>query len=336
MKKRINVAVIGVGNMGKHHTRVYSELEEANLVAISEVNEREGKRIAEEYNCHFYKDYKDMLEKEKIDAVSIASPTSLHKNIALHCIVSGKHILIEKPIASSWEDGETIVQEAKKQNVILTVGHVERFNPAVQRLKEMICKGRFGKIISIDAKRVGIFPPQIKDADVIIDLAVHDIDVCNFLLGKRPHRVYAKAGKALHSERSDFTSILLEYNDINVLIQANWITPVKIRELTITGTKGYAELDYITQKLKVYESVYEKKFDSFGDFVIKFGEPGIKDIRVKTVEPLKAELEHFVSCVRDEGSPLVSGGEALWALKIALTAIDSYNNDKIMEVNGDL
>ncbi|HIE43453.1 MAG TPA: Gfo/Idh/MocA family oxidoreductase [Candidatus Omnitrophica bacterium] len=327
------VGIIGVGNMGRHHARVYSELRGVSLVAVADVNEEQGRKIANEYNCNFYRDYREMFQKERIDAVSIALPTSLHKEITLYCVQNKKDVLIEKPIADSLEDGKEIVKEAEERGVIVMVGHIERFNPAVQKLKKMIDNGKFERITSIYTTRVGIFPPQIRDADVIIDLAVHDIDVCNFLLNKKVRKVYARAGRALHSKRADFATIFLEYDGTDVLMQVNWITPVKIRELTITGTKSYAELNYITQKLRVYENLYKKSFDSFGNFIIKFGEPNLKDIQIRTAEPLKLELEHFIQCVKERKKPLISDIEALYTLDIALKAIESYKNDKLVEVN---
>ena len=330
----LNVAVIGLGNMGRHHARVLSELEEAKLVAVSDLDEKQGRKIAQRYGSVFYKDYKEMLDRGDIDAVSVAVPTSLHKEVALECIKRGIPALIEKPIADSPEAGEEIVQAAEKEGVFLAVGHVERFNPAVQKLKEIIEQNRLERITSVVARRVGIFPPQVKDADVIVDLAVHDIDVCNFLLNRRPRRIYARAGKALNSKRADFAGLFLDYDGVDVFIQVNWITPVKIRELNVTGTKGYVELNYITQKLKIYESNYEKSFDSFGDFVVKFGTPNVQEVHVKTGEPLKIELENFIKCLqskRPEKRLWVSGEEGLHILETASLAVRSYKLNKIME-----
>lgn len=326
-----NVAVIGLGNMGKHHARVYSELEKVNLIAISDINEEEGE-VANKYDCRFYKDYREMLKREHIDAVSIAVPTKLHERVAVDCIHAKKHVLVEKPLANTLEDAEKMISVAKEQGVRLMVGHIERFNPAVKKLKEIIDQNRFGTLTSIIARRVGIFPPQIKDANVVLDLAVHDIDIFNYLLEKKPSEIYAKGGKVLDEDREDHAMILLKYGETNCFVQVNWITPVKIRNLSVTGVKGYAELNYITQDLKIYESVYEKTFDTFGDFVIKFGTPKEIKVDVKKVEPLKVELRHFIRCVENNEEPLVSGEDGLLTLKISLKAIESYSNEKVIEV----
>jgi len=327
----IKVGVIGLGNMGRNHARVYSELEEAELVAVADLN-RELKEIAKNAGCKFYSDYREMLGKEDIEAVSIAVPTKLHRSIALECIESGKDVLIEKPIASSLKEAEEIVKAGKRKKRIIMVGHIERFNPAVRKLKEMIKKKKFGEIISISARRVGIFPPQIKDANVILDLAVHDIDIFNYLLEKKPDEVYAKAGKALINDREDNASILLSYGNVSCTLQVNWITPVKIRELAVTGTKGYAELNYVAQELKLYESVYEKSYDSFGDFLVKFGKPNEVAVELEKEEPLKAELKSFLECVESRNEPGVSGKDALSALQISLKAIESYKKNKRIKI----
>lgn len=323
----VKVGVIGLGNMGKNHARVYTELEEAELVAVADVN-KELEESAGKSRCKFYADYRKMLEKEDIEALSIAVPTKLHRSIALECIEQGKDILIEKPIASTIEEAQEIVKAGERKKSIVMVGHVERFNPAVRKLKEMIKGKKFGKIISISARRVGIFPPQIKDANVILDLAVHDIDVFNYLLEKKPGELYAKAGKALVNHREDNASIFLSYGNISCMLQVNWITPVKIRELAVTGTKRYAELNYILQELKVYESVYEKSYDSFGDFIFKFGKPNEIEVEFEKEEPLKAELKHFLGCVENRREPMVSGKDALSALYISLKAIESYRKNR--------
>jgi len=317
----INVGVIGVGNMGKHHARVYSELKGCRLAGLSDIDEERGRNIARQHGCKYYKNFQDMLKD--IDAVSIAVPTIYHKDIALACINAGKHVLIEKPIADTVENAKEIIEAARRNKVKIAVGHVERFNPGVQKLKAMMKKGELGTITTVLARRVGVFPPQIKDANVIIDLAVHDIDILNYLLGKTPTRIHAEAGKALISRREDYADILLKYDGINAFVQVNWITPIKIRSLAITGTKGYAELNYVTQEFMLYKSKYERKFETFED-VVRFAEPEIIKVRIKKSEPLMEELKDFISCIKSNKQPLVSGEDGLKALELALEIVKSY------------
>jgi len=325
----INVAVIGTGNMGKYHARVYSEMDTCNLVAVADINKETGQRIAEIHGCKYYEDFKDMLEKEDIDAVSIVVPTKLHKKVALACMDKVKAILIEKPITVTMEEAEEVIKRADEMNVKLMVGHIERFNPAVGKLREIVDSGELGDIISITSKRVGLFPPQMNDSNVIIDLAVHDIDVCGFILKKSPQEIFSVSGRAINSIREDYADIFIKYKDNpSLFIQVNWLTPVKIRMLYITGTKGYAELNYMTQELVLYKGNYKNNGSSFEDFV-KSTTPEKIIIPIEKKEPLKEEIKSFISCVNGS-TCLSSGRDGLEALKIALKAMESYKNNKVI------
>ncbi|MEK6937233.1 MAG: Gfo/Idh/MocA family oxidoreductase [Nanoarchaeota archaeon] len=318
----MRVGVIGVGNMGSNHARIYSEI--ANLVCVSDVNEELGKKVSEKFRCSFYKDYKEMIAKEKLDAVSIVVPTSFHKNVALDVIDKGIPFLLEKPIAENNENAVEIIRKAREKNVKFMVGHIERFNPAVIKLKEVLDNFELGEINSIMCRRVGVIPPKVKDTNVIIDLAVHDIDIFNYLLGKKPSKLLGFLGNSL-IENGDYADLLLRYGNTNAFIQVNWVTPIKIRLLNVTGSRGYAELNYITQELDVYKSNYAKDFDDFGDFVIKFGKPTKVNIEIKKEEPLKVELAAFLDCVKNGKEFPVKGEDALDALKIALELSNNKN-----------
>jgi len=332
----MKVGVIGLGNMGWHHARIYSELAESQLVSVSDLDEALCLKAQSKYQAKYYLSYQEMLKKENLDAVSIVVPTSLHKSVALDCIAAGVPMLIEKPIAGTLADGKAIIEAAEAKKIPVSVGHIERFNPAVQKLKELLVMNKLDRVTSILARRVGIYPPQIKDANVIVDIAVHDIDICNYLLGRLPQSIHAKAGRALNSERADFASLFLDYDGTETFIQVNWITPVKIRELNVTGINGYAELNYLTQKLKLYESNYERTFDSFGDFVVKFGTPNIQEVNVQPAEPLKLELQAFLNSLKKGKKMPITAHDGLMALDIALKAIESFEQNKTVEVTGDL
>jgi UDP-N-acetylglucosamine 3-dehydrogenase len=321
-KKRLNVAVIGVGNMGRHHARVYSELDGVRLVAVADSNKNLGQKIARRFKCKYYYDYKKILYTERIDAASIAVPTSLHKEIAVACINKRIPILIEKPIAESVKSAQAIIKQSKQKRVPVCIGHIERFNPVVQELRKFIKRNRFGKVISINTKRVGLYPPQISDVDVIIDLAVHDIDVCNFLLGTKPKTVYARAGKALNSKRIDYADIFLSYNGVDVLLQANWITPVKVRELTLTGIKGYAELSYLNQTLKIFKKGHGEDIDIVN----------IEEINLRKEEPLIREIKNFIEFIKTRKGLIVTAREGLLALNTALKAIESHKIKKSVKL----
>lgn len=322
MSAELNVAVIGGGNIGQHHARVYFEMQNVSLVAVCDKNAKVAHNIAEKYSCLPYRNHKKMIQECEIDAASLAVPTYLHKKVACEILDAGLHVLLEKPIATSLEDAKAIIKKARNKELILMVGHIERFNPAVKRLKELIDKGRLGEIISINIKRVGGIPPQTKGANVIMDLGIHDIDVSNYLVGKYPKAVHGYKTKGLLEKQYDSAVILLNYGRTFSFIEVNWITPVKIRTLDITGTKAFARLDYIHQTITLYENSY-LNFDSiiynnFNEFVSRFSLTDEIKIGVNKKEPLECEIESFVECIINNKAPIVSGEDGLQALKIAL------------------
>ena len=315
---KLNAVVIGVGNMGRHHARNYHEIPATKLVAIADSDLKKAEEIAKKYDCKAYSDYQAMLEREKINLVSIAVPTKLHKKVALDCINKGINILIEKPIALTVAEAKDIVHRAKQKGIKFTVGHIERFNPSVLKLKELIEEGKLGEIIMISTFRMGPMASQIKDANVVIDIGVHDIDIMNWFFGKLPDKISARGGNALHRTFEDHVEAFLGYGNGTGLIVANWITPLKVRKLTVSGKKAYVELNYITQELNYYETIAMPVYDDFGDFIMKFSDgQGKKIIPVKNIEPLKAEILSFVDCIRKNCRPMVTAREAIEALDIA-------------------
>ncbi|PIP31066.1 oxidoreductase [bacterium (Candidatus Howlettbacteria) CG23_combo_of_CG06-09_8_20_14_all_37_9] len=326
--EKVRTAVIGIGNMGKHHARNYFEIKNSKLIAIADINKELGNEISKNYNCKFYESYNEMLDREDIQAVSVVVPSKYHHEVGMEVLGKGIHALIEKPISSTANEAHELIKCAKTNKAKLMIGHIERFNPGVIRLKEIINEGRLGEITSITSKRVGIFPPQIKDANVIIDLAVHDIDIINLLLEREPNAIDGNGGKAILDNREDYAEIFMKYGNISGFVQVNWITPIKIRNISVTGTKGYAELNYITQKLQLFYSNYSKVADNFGDFVIKFGEPEKQDIKIKQKEPLRAELESFINSVANNKPVHTPGEDGLKALNIALKSIEIINGRK--------
>jgi len=313
----LRVGVVGVGNMGFHHARIYSELAKEGkieLVGVADANLERAKEVASQFRTKAFGDYRELV-KEGIGAVSIAVPTSLHKQVALEFIENGVSVLVEKPIAESIESAQEIIRAAKKNDVTLMVGHVERFNPGVLKLREVLEEGLIGDVVTLTAKRVGPLPPQIKDVGVIVDLAVHDIDVMSFLLEKRVKSVYARAGSAKNPlELEDYAIIMLDFGDATGVIDTNWLTPHKVRTLSVVGTEGIAELNYITQKLVIYNHEW------------------VKEAKVNFKEPLRNELEHFIDCLEKGAKPLVSGEEGLHALKVAISALESAKSSRIVEV----
>ncbi|WP_048160711.1 UDP-N-acetylglucosamine 3-dehydrogenase [Thermococcus sibiricus] len=314
----LRVGVVGVGNMGYHHARIYSEMAregKVELVGVADANLERAKEVASQFKTKAFGDYKELV-KEGLDAVSIAVPTSLHKQVALEFIENGVNVLVEKPIAESIENAQEIMRAAKKNNVTLMVGHVERFNPAVLKLKEAISQGLLGEIVTMNAKRVGPMVVRIADVGVIIDLAVHDIDVMSFLADSRVKEVYAKARNVKHPAKvDDYALILLGFDKgMDGVIETNRLTPHKTRTLNIVGTKGIAYLDYINQSLVVYD------------------EEWVKEAKIQKQEPLRNELEHFIKCVEEKKVPLVGGEDGLHALEVAVKALESAGRDEVVKL----
>jgi len=323
----LRVAVIGIGNMGKHHARNYYELPEANLVAIADLNEELGQKMADEYDCKYYKDYKEMLKNEDLDAVTVAVPSKYHYPVGLDVIAADVHLLMEKPIAMTEAEGQELIDGAKAKGVKLMVGHIERFNPGVTELKRLLDSGDLGRPISFHAVRVGGMPPTIKDANVLVDIGVHDYDIVSYLLGGvMPDRIAANGGRAHLNGREDNAVTMLNFGDVTAVVESNWVTPDKFRTLSITGTEGYASLDYLTQTLLFYKSIYTKVPDDFGEFLMQYGTPDKQSISVAKAEPLKLELQSFLKAIMIDGQVVTPGEDGLKALQIALAANKDIQN----------
>ena len=326
MDSKLRIGVIGAGNMGKHHIRNYSEMDNVELVAIADPNPLSTK-LAEAHNAKYFADFNDLLESCELDAVSIVVPTPMHHEIASNTIQRGIHTLLEKPISSTAEEALDLIKKAKEAGVVFTVGHIERFNPVIKTLKELIDTGKLGRLSSIVSQRLGDFPTNEPKSDVILDLAIHDIDIFNYLTGSSGEIIGVHGSRTFHSREIDSAEILLKYKGTSGFIQANWVTPVKIRRITLTGSNGYVEADYVTQEIKFYDSNVAEDLDNFADFVTQFSNPNTITLVVEKFEPLRKELDAFTSaCMGGDSSLLVDPIDALNALESALKAGESITN----------
>ena len=309
--RTVNVGVIGVGAMGENHVRVYHKIEEANLVAVSDVSEKALKKIEKKYGAKGYTEYSELLENPEIEAVSVCVPTTFHHATVMEAIKHGKHVLVEKPIAFTLEEAEEMIAAAKEAGVLLATGHVERFNPAVQKAKELIDDGVIGDIVTGFAKRVGPLPPRIKDVGVSIDLAIHDLDILSYLFEEEVTQVYGTMNSILDDcDFEDHAEIMVSFdNEATGIIEVNWLTPYKRRELELTGTAGIISVDYIQQSIEV-----------FGKFA--------QDIEIKHAEPLKGELASFLNAVATGAEPEITGEDGLNALKMVIAANRSSKEHK--------
>ena len=330
----IKVAVIGVGSMGRNHARVYWEMPAVELVAIADKDDKLVTSLAARYNTKAYTDFREMLDKERPEAVTIAVPTSLHLEVALEVIRRGIHLLIEKPIALSEEEGERIIQEARNNNCRLMIGHIERFNPAIIELKQRITRGELGRIFQIDARRLGPFPIRISDVGVVIDLAVHDLDIMRYVTGCEVVRVYAEAAQRVHSLREDLLTSLIRLDDGTIgTLNINWLTPTKIRELDVLGECGLFHVNYITQDLYFYRNatIENGNWDTL-KILRGVSEGEMTRFAINKKEPLRSEQESFLAAVRGEGDIPVRGEDGLSVLRLAQALVNSGNQHSAIDL----
>lgn len=303
--RQVKVGVIGLGVMGSNHVRVINDIEGAKLVAVCDIREEVAKATADKYHCSYYQDSEKFYSDSDADVTIIATPTVTHKDLALMALEYDKHLLVEKPLAANVEDAKEICSKASSKDVFLTVGFIERFNPAVIEAKRLLKSGRIGYPILMTARRVSKWPKRIGDVGVVVDLATHDIDIARYMFEKDPVDVYASMGSLRHSFE-DYANILLRYdNGETAFIETNWLTPHKLRKLTITGSEGLISLDYISQEIDI---------ENDSELVRP---------RLEYCEPLRLELCHLVSCVRNGAEPLVTGEDGVKVLQIAELALES-------------
>lgn len=328
------VAVIGVGSMGVNHARVYSELKDVELVGITDADSAKAELIAKKYNTCAFKDHRELIEKAKPDAVSVSVPTSMHETIAADALNSGAHVLVEKPIASTIEEGQRIIECAKKADRKLMVGHIVRFNPAIRELKKQLDSGRLGRIIQIFCRRAGPFPARIRDVGVVIDLAPHDLDVMRYFTGFDPIRLFAETTQNINTDHEDLLFAMLRFPEgITGALEINWLTPTKLREIYVLGERGLFRVDDLLQDLYFYENSLTTS-DLFQTLkTIKGVSEGSRTrFVINRIEPLKAELETFVGCIKDNKEVPISGEDGLAALKLALALVESGRKNLVIEI----
>jgi UDP-N-acetylglucosamine 3-dehydrogenase len=334
----IKVAVIGVGSMGKNHARVYTELPDVRLVAVADADRVIAGTIGKRLGVQAYQDYQEMLETEQPEAVSIAVPTALHMEVAMAAMQAGADILIEKPIAATIPESQFLIEQATQLGRKLMVGHIARFNPAIQTLKQKLEAGDLGRIFQIICRRVGPFPARIRDVGVVIDLAPHDLDIMRYLTGLEPLRVYAETEQRIHTQHEDMMSGLLRFPDgVTGVLEINWLTPTKVRETLVLGERGLFRVDDLTQDLYFYENGQANGSLWPALQTLKgVSEGSMTRFALQRYEPLKAELQGFIGAV-SQGSPVpVSGEDGLAALRLALALVESGRSHMVIEIDDAL
>ncbi len=320
----LKAAVVGLGSMGRNHARVYRELDGIDLVGVADQNESVAEKIGRTYSARAFTDYRKLIDEAKPDVVSLALPTMHHFECAMAFIDAGTHVLLEKPITKTVEEAKKLVAAAKEKNMTLAVGHIERFNPAVSELRRRLNEGMAGRIYQAQARRLSPYPGRIRDSGVVIDLASHDIDLLRYLIHDEIVRIHGETLQSINSDREDLLNGMIRFRNGAVgVLDVNWITPTKVRVLTVTGARGMFRCDLLSQELFFYEN--ETAPSQWDQLSILRGvsEGNILGIRIQRYEPLMAELADFTSAVAEGREPVVTGEDGMETLRVALEFVDA-------------
>lgn len=297
----MKIAQIGVGGWGKNHARVLSQF--GVLAAICDADQAKAREVGQKYGVSSYQSVDSMLQDENVDAVFVCTPTSTHFEIAKNLIQKKKSVFIEKPMTYKSEEGMFLLDLAKKNGVQLTCGYIERFNPAVETVKEFVKSKKYGELIMLEFHRENRMPLHIKDVGIIYDTSVHDIDTAMWLFDDTPEVVFARSGKIRH-DHEDFATIMLGFKDNKVaIISSNWITSARVRHFNAVCTDGIISADFISQEVRI-----EK-------------DQGAEIPRKEKQEPLTLEIKSFLDALESKVQPRVSPQDAVNVTKIAEAAL---------------
>lgn len=297
---KVRIGIIGVGYLGTQHARILSYLEEAELKGVADVDFKKAVEIGNRHGVEYFENFEDMLDE--IDAAIVATPTSEHFSISMRLLNKGKSVLVEKPITETVEQAEQLVAKARKSRAILQVGHLERFNPAVEAIENVISEPKF-----IEVQRLGSFSARSLDIDVVLDLMIHDLDIILALI-KDEVKVIRSSGIHVLSEKIDIANARLEFKSGCVAtLTASRVHQGKVRKLRIFEPTSCYTVDYINQEVKI--------------FPLNGKQTEIKSLKIEKEEPLKKELKNFFQCIRDGKTNKVSGEEALRALRLAYSVL---------------
>jgi UDP-N-acetylglucosamine 3-dehydrogenase len=330
----LRIAVIGVGAMGRQHARVLADLPGAELCAVVDHDRGATAALSHRYRVAAYPALDDMLHVVKPDAAVIAVPTAEHLAVASDLIERGIHVFVEKPIAENEADAQSLIDRAATKRVALFVGHIERFNPAVLDLRARLSAGELGRVLHLEARRQGPFPTRVTDVGVIVDLAVHDIDLVRFVTGSEVSRVYAETTQRLHHAHEDLVRATMRLDDgVVCSVSIDWLTPTKVRELVVTGERGMFHVNLLTQDLIYYENAASE--DERADEIALLR--GVREGRmirhiVHKREPLYAELEAFCRYVKTGNGSIVSGDDGTAAIRVAAAMLKSSRDGDVVKL----
>jgi len=320
----IRIGVIGVGNMGQHHTRVLSSMKDVELVGVSDINVERGLETASKYKVRFFEDYCDLLPH--VDAVCVAVPTRLHYAVGINCLLAGIHVLMEKPIAASISEAESLVNAAAESQCILQVGHIERFSPAFQELSKVL---KTEEVLALEAHRMNPYSDRANDVSVALDLMIHDIDLLLELAASPVVKLTASGSRAQDSGYLDYVTATLGFaNGIVATVTASKITHRKIRRISAHCKNSFTEADFLKNEILIHRhSTANSMMDHRQVFYKQDGL--IEQVYTSNIDKLGAELEHFVNCVHGGNQPSVGGEQALKALRLASLIEQMALEDKV-------
>lgn len=325
--------LIGLGSMGRNHLRVLAAMPGVRLSAVSDPDPVALEAATDGGRRQGFADPLAMLAGADLDAVVIASPTMTHLPLALAAIDHGIATLVEKPLAASPAEAARICLAAARPGAPpVQVGHIERFNPAVLELGRILRSGWLSAVYAISSRRAGPFPARIRDVGVTMDLATHDADILCSIAGERPARVSAETAQRIHADHEDLLFGIMAFPSGSVaMLDVDWLTPAKRRQLSVVGEEGMFELDYLTQRLTFARATDVTNPRLLGGYAPTF-DSDVIDLPVQTGEPLVAELEAFTAVVRDGGRPVVNEEDGRWAVVIADALLTAARESRTVEV----
>jgi predicted dehydrogenase len=303
--------VIGIGNMGWHHARVLSLLRDADLIGVADPDSERGHLATEQFDCRWFADYREMLSE--VEAVCIAVPTLLHHPVGLACLQAGLHVLIEKPIAASQDEATALINAAHQAHRLLQVGHIERFNPAFRELIKVVANE---EVVVLEGRRHSPHSDRANDVSVVLDLMIHDIDLVLELAQAPVVRLAAAGGRSADGPIDYVNATLGFENGVVASLTASKMSHRKIRSLSAHCRSSLVETDFLNHTLHIHRRAHEWVSADHGELLYR-NDGFIEEVSTTSIEPLYAELEHFLQCVRGRETPAVDGLQASRALKLA-------------------
>ena len=307
----VRVGVIGIGNMGWHHARVLSLLRDAELVGVADPDAERGRLAVQQFGCRWFTDYQELLGD--VEAVCIAVPTLLHHRVGMACLGAGVHVLIEKPIAATQEEAAELIQAAEMAGRLLQVGHIERFNPAFRELLKVVAGE---EVVVLEARRHSPNAERANDVSVVLDLMIHDIDLVLELAASQVVRLAAAGGRSADGPIDYVNATLAFANGVVASLTASKMAHRKIRSLSAHCRRSLMETDFLNHNLRIHRRSHGSVSADHGELVFR-NDGFIEEVSTTSIEPLYAELEHFLRCVRGEETPAVDGLQASRALQLA-------------------